>query len=195
MDDPFADAYRRSTEPAHPIAGVIAQGLLRAYPAGRVSLTGHASEIVRSGYYHLEPYPAELSGAVLAKRAMFGDSDFAIRQFSHWLDAASPLERLFGVKALDLFYWEQRVGSWAASGEAEWDIVHDRFAPFSCRDLIAIFLGVDIAYRQEPDYRLYTELIRTLWPETLQLPLNPPPTGLRRFRLALARRLRRGRTG
>jgi hypothetical protein len=103
------------------------------------------------------------------------DSPFAARHFGLWLDEASPVARQNRVDILDLFYWEQRMGSWQAMSQLEWDIVQEEFTPFNCRELLSLMLGVDERYRKPPGYAFHRQIIRNLWPETLKEPINPKP--------------------
>jgi hypothetical protein len=176
MDDEFGVIYRGSVEPAHEIAGTIGQGLFHGYPQGHACLTGHASEITRCAYYwNRELHPDTVTVETLLRYTTMDDNAFARRHFTAWLDDAREVERRFGILVMDLFYWEQRVGVWAASGAAEWDIIHDRFPAFSCRELLLTLLGTDWNGRGWPDYPLFVRLITRMWPDALREPMNPVP--------------------
>jgi hypothetical protein len=154
---------------------VIAEGLLNGFPAGAVCLSGHGAEIARCFYYSKE-HPERVDAGFLARcTGMLDDgrpNRLAERHFARWLDEASAVED-YGLRALDLFYWEQRVGCWAADGQAQWDIVHDRLPVFGCRDLLTAMLGVDWHERVAPHYQLCRDVMRAMWPEVLAFPFNP----------------------
>jgi hypothetical protein len=80
-----------------------------------------------------------------------------------------------GIPLLDLFYWEQRVGSWASAALVELDLVQETFTPFNHRELLAMLLGVDHRLRASPRNRLHRSLIAHMWPEALSVPINPVP--------------------
>ena len=86
---------------------------------------------------------------------------------------ADAVARDYGFKILDLFCWEQRMGNWQAMSQTEWDIVQEVFTPFNCRELLTTLLAVDLKFRKEPNYRLYREIINTLWNDVLSEPINP----------------------
>jgi hypothetical protein len=141
----FAATYFANTQPAHAVAASIAEGLLSGFPSGHVSLSGHASEIGRCFYYNKAEHPKEVTPQLLASYVgMSGDKDvarLAASEFEPWLLDAKKVESRCGVRVLDLFYWEQRVGSWAANGQSQWDIVHDRVSIFACREVLELMLA------------------------------------------------------
>jgi hypothetical protein len=115
---------------------------------------------------------------------------FAVRKFSEWLQEADDL---LGFDVLDIFYWEQRAGSWFASNCLEFDSTwRDVFIPYNGRMLLVDMLSADIELRKGPPYPLYVQLMRHLWPEVLSEPINPRPRwrGLRRIKNAVVRRAR-----
>jgi hypothetical protein len=158
----------------------MAEGMYTVWPDGYVSMTGNAAEIVR---VRIRPEPREsVTGAWLARRMTtairFGDSlensPFVVDAWSRWLESVGDLH---GVELLDLFYWESYSGSFAATGETEYDIVQESFTPYDCRELLKTMLGVDERYRGHDRPRLYVEMIRRLWPEVMQEPINKPYEG------------------
>jgi len=98
---------------------------------------------------------------------------FVLDQFDHWLDGARKARQATGISLQDLFYWEQRVGRWAANGQSQWDLVHERFTPFNCRPLLFALLGAPVSSRSWPDYKLYRRMIGKLNASVLSEPVNP----------------------
>lgn len=187
----FIAFYKNLTDPAHDEACVIADGLQRGYPDGFVSLSGHCSEVARC-FYQLKPEAGPTTPEALAKIAQMDASPFVLAQFRRWLEGARSVTAQTGIPLSDLFYWEQRAGRWAANGQAQWDLVHERFSAFNCRPLLLAFLATDAKYRQ-PDYLLYRRLIQQLAPDMLREPINPdtaPKTWKRSIPRAVARRAR-----
>ena len=175
LEGEFAAAYQRNVTTAHADWGRIIQGLHAEYPQDRVAVHGVCSEIARCGYYYeAEHYPqGEITPRTLAHLAGMAETDFILRNLERWLVEAHSVERDYGIRILDLFYWEQRVGNWAAMAAAELDITQETFSPFNHREFLAAALGLEVKYRQEPHYRLYRRIIQSLWPEVLALPINP----------------------
>ena len=204
MSSGFGALYRSNVEPAHEVAGAYAEGLFAQYPQGHVSVSGHASEIARCGYYDstAAPYfwaeypPIPITPDLLAAIAPMNStamakSEFAVRQFAEWLKEAIEVERDTGMRILDLFCWEQWTGSWAAAGQAEWDVVHERLTLFANRELLTTMLGVDARERACPDFRLYPKIMQDLWAEVLTAPINPRPASASPLRDPLRRLLDR----
>jgi hypothetical protein len=193
MSSEFAEIYCQNTTPAHESAGAIAEGLFHQYSQQRVSMSGHCSEIARDtfGISHT-PSP---DGAALAMLMGMQDNPYAIEQFGRWLEDAGPVAERYGHRVWDLFFWEQEYGTWAANGQAQWDLVHERFTPFNHRALLTVLLAVDPSHRQGPDYPLYEMIIGILWPELLREPFNSPPRSFDARVRNFARRMFRRRSG
>jgi hypothetical protein len=100
---------------------------------------------------------------------------FAVKHFKKWLLQTTETATRHNVNVMDLFYLEQRMGNWYAMSQMEWDIAQEVFEPFNCRNLIAIFLSVADKYKRQPENRLYRMLIKELWPDVLNAPINPAP--------------------
>ncbi len=62
--------------------------------------------------------------------------------------------------------------------QLEWDIVQETFTPYNCRLLMETMLGVNIKYRVIPSNIMYREIIKSLWEELLEIPINPNSTKL-----------------
>ncbi len=174
MDDEFKRLYHGNVELAHPAWGDIAFGMRSSYPQDLVTIKGSCSEVARC-FYHRYEYPDVIDGERLTTFAKMQGSEFAVKYFSRWLKESFPIAKQNNIDILDLFYWEHRLGSWQAMSQLEWDIVQEEFAPFACRELLVTLLGVDERYRKPPDYRLYRDVMRHLWPEVLDEPINPKP--------------------
>lgn len=101
----------------------------------------------------------------LARMTGHGEHPYALAAFAAWLEGAMDRGN---VGLLDLFYWEQRLGSWLAGWLSEYDLVwREWVSPFNCRRLLVTALGVDEAFRRPPDYLFHGALIERLWPDLL----------------------------
>jgi hypothetical protein len=100
---------------------------------------------------------------------------YVIRQCEKILGELLPVARHFGVNMLTLLYWEQMIGNWGAIVNSESDIAIEEFDPYDSHLLYELFLGVDEsdARYDEELCTLFREMIRTMWPELLQWPINP----------------------
>jgi hypothetical protein len=178
----FADAYRASNPLGNPTWAAVAEGLYENLPDDVLRVTSTVSEIGRAFYRPDGDISTEnLDGRKLAALTRLGSHPWVQEAFDDWLRTIPTDSSLH---PLDLFYWEQRLGSWAGTLFREWDIAHEGFSPFTCRALMRTFLAVDECHRTGPAYTLHTELIRALWPEALREPINPPVPGrwLKRLR-------------
>jgi hypothetical protein len=174
MDNNFSNIYLKNVDNAHKDWGDIASGLIKKYPQGKVCVKANCSEIAR-WFYYKDEYPKLINGYILAQLAGMHENRFAIDHFDKWLNHSQAVANECKIDILDLFYWEHRIGSWQAMSQLEWDIVQETFTPFNCRDLLSILLAINREYRKPPRYKLYEDIIRTLWPELLKEPINPEP--------------------
>lgn len=112
----------------------------------------------------------------MAYKLTYKKCSYVIRQCEQLLAEMMPVARKFHINVLSLFYWEQRLGNWGAVKNSESLIALEKLDPYNSHLLNEIFLGVDEKYR---DYRqapciLFREMIRSMWPELLEWPVNPP---------------------
>jgi hypothetical protein len=187
----FMTLYKGNADPAHDEACSIAYGLSRAYPEGFISLSGHCSEVARC-YYRASLSTEPITPETLAKITQMDGTPFVLAQFRRWLEGAAPTAKQSGISLLDLFYWEQRAGRWAANGQAQWDLVHERFTAFNYRPLLLTLLSAHERHRR-PAYPLYRRMIEGLAPEVLREPINPdaePKVWKRSIPKAILRRLK-----
>lgn len=168
----FAAAYKSYVDPAHNEACAFAEGLQKSYPRGRCSLSGHSNESVKCRL-HPTPHRAPLTAKELAELNHMDATPFVLGKFEEWLQGARKAELRSGVSPLDLAHWELKVGRWAANGQAQWDVIHERFTLFSCRPVLLGLLGVDPRFRRPSNYLLLRELYKLLCPELLSFPFNP----------------------
>lgn len=172
MDEPFAKIYNRNVTTAHEVYGTIAQGLWNAFPPDRVMVKAVVSEVGR--YWYRQPIPeatnTTLSAEMVAKAVEMAPNAFVLTAFDRWL---AGCDRSRNVELLDLLFWEQRMGSWQAMSQLEWDIVQDVVTPFNCRTLLTHFLSVDRTYKEPMNPIVHTELMKRMWPEVLSEPINP----------------------
>ncbi len=142
----------------------------------RISINGNASEICRNYYDKLlEGASADLSLQKLVNIFGYhGQPSFAVKELETWMNDPK-LHQINGINLSDILYWEQRLGNWAAQAFSEQDIVIEEISPFNNRLLIETLLSSDRQIRSHPDYLLYRELIKEMWPEALSEPVNPKP--------------------
>ena len=173
-DPDFRRAYRESVDTPHAAWAASAEGIAAVYPETRLSVTASCSEIARAPEHWHDSPRTVTPRSLLSFANMDADgSGYALAALGRWLEGAAPAAERSGQHPLTLFYWENRIGSWLASGLAEWDVVHETCAPFACRRLLETLLASDVGERRGPGYRLHHALIERLWPEALREPVNP----------------------
>ena len=123
--------------------------------------------------------PVNLNSYLMAYKLGYKDNcPYAIRQGEQILAELLPVGRKFSINILTLLYWEQMLGNWGVVGNSESDIAIEEVNPYNSHNLYEIFLGVDekyTKYNQSPCV-LFREMIRNMWPELLDQPINPPFT-------------------
>ncbi len=173
MTPDFSQAFRRSVYLAHDHYGPDAEAILLRFSRTKAVLTGSGAEVGRCSFRKELPWSDRrtITPAHLARLQSMDREPFALRHFERWLNDAEPRHN---VKLLDLFEWEQGHGNWLAMTQLEFDVAwREIITPYNCRDVLTTLLGVDERYRRAPDYLLFRELIRKLWPEVLSVPINP----------------------
>lgn len=175
MDPQFESIYRRNVSTARLGHGLNAYAFYRHFleqGKERVVINGVCGEITR-GFYYL-PALISVNGVSLCSLTRMRGSKLAMEQFESWLESTRGVSRESGVSVLDLFYWEQRVGSWAAMSYSEYDIAFESFSPMNCRLFLTTMLGVKPRFRRSADTLVHRALIRRMWPQTLGYVINPP---------------------
>jgi hypothetical protein len=99
---------------------------------------------------------------------------YAIRQGEKILHELLPVSRAYNLNVLTLLYWEHWLGNWGVTGNSESDIAVDEINPYDSHKLYEIFLGVDNKYTRYDNPVIFKEMIRKMWPELMQWPINPP---------------------
>jgi hypothetical protein len=176
-DDPaFISMYLDNTPMAHyDDWGKIAFGMLGSYPSDRVAMKGNCSEIGRCFYFKTGKHaPIKSPETILQLERGWDELPFVREAVASWYYKTAPLCEETDFDILDLFYWEQRMGSWQAQSQLEWDIVQEVYAPFNHRGLLEAMLCIPSRYRCAPRYYLYEKICEVLWAETLREPVNPP---------------------
>ena len=99
-------------------------------------------------------------------------SRIAEQAIGEWMESANKgVAR--GIDILDLLYWEMRLGNWSTLAVSSYDIVFETLLPFNCRNLLECFISVEIQDRLTTK-NTHLCLIKNMWPELLEFPLNPP---------------------
>ena len=176
VDSRFDELFRANTATAHEHYLPDAAALLARFGRRKAAITGSGGELGRCSFReHLPLFDRlRVTPHYLARIGGYGTERFAVRALAAWLDGTQPRH---GINPLDLFMWEHDCGSWLAMVQLEFDIAwREIFTPFDCRELLATMLATQPAQRKGPRSPLFQEMIRRLWPELLEFPINPHHT-------------------
>jgi len=184
IDDPdFLEIYKKNIPTARLIRAL---GIYCSYKlwgeTDTVVMVGLGGELYRCKYGDRRKYSgnkSRVNAKTLARFTWMRGNDFAIRQYEKWLSTTEQIWKDYGINTLDLFHWEQRKANWGSLGIMESDIAHETFLPNNCRRHLAILLSTHEKYRMPPNYELNRRLLSYLWPETLDVPINPYPFKVR----------------
>lgn len=136
---------------------------------GKCVLYGNLSEIIKIRNSYKE-YLTLQDFDVLPKKWLEISS---IRlHLENWLNEAKILENEYHINVYELFYWEHRIGNWAARAYNENDLLFDVFTPFNSRSILSKVLSIDIKDRGLPEAKLHRRLIQDLWREIDKFPYN-----------------------
>lgn len=140
---------------------------------GKVVMYGNVSEIgkVRNRLISMDAIKSPSDLNMVPKEWL--KISFIRQRLDKWFVEAKQVETHHGISATNLFYWEHRIGNWAARAYNENDLLFEVFTPFNSRKILSTFLGIEPSYRSAPNYYLYTELAKKMWPEVMRYPVNP----------------------
>ena len=125
--------------------------------------------------------PKKLKSYRIAYKMRQNESHYAVRQGEKILTELLPVGREYGLNVLTLLYWEHWIGNWGATGNSESDIAIEEINPFDSHMLYEVFLGVDNKYTNYYNPVIFKEMIRKMWPELLNWPINPPYKSRKKF--------------
>ena len=135
----------------------------------KLIISGNVSPLIKELFHPVD----KVSAINLARLSHYHNSKFALEAISEWLNGSLNIAKEYNVIIEKLFYWELRFGTWAPMYNSELDIAVEEFSPYNCRDLINNSLSTPASFRIKPDHILYTKLINNLWPELLEISINP----------------------
>jgi len=170
----FSEIYHANVALAHPCWRDSTYGLWQHYPPERLCVRANCSEVGRCYYYKTWHPPGRVPvDYLLETQRGWGASETIRHEISRWLEDAWQVEEQLRIRALDLFFWEFRLGGWTANSLSEWDIVHEAFSPFNCRLVLSAMLATDERHRATS--QIHKGIIKSFWPELLEVPINPRP--------------------
>lgn len=152
----------------------LAYAYLENLPIDSTHLRSHVYEITR-GYYHPFNYNiSDFTGENLQYIATAGKNSTsdAVAGFAEY-KKDTDFDNIMNYDPLDIFYWEYRSAVIMAAPLLEMDIGHDNFTMINSRDMLRTLLSVPLRSRRDGD--VYYAVIKELWPELLDFPINGRP--------------------
>jgi hypothetical protein len=101
------------------------------------------------------------------------DHPYALSWYQQWFEDLNQQCVLRPMDQLSIFYWEERLGNWGTQTQIDKDIAQEEFNLFNSRGLITLYLSVNARHLTPPHFYLHKRIIKALWPETLDVPINP----------------------
>lgn len=145
--------------------------------ADKVLILG-VGEIGRT-YYGKEP--KQLNSYLMAYKLGYPRAPYVINQCGKLLPEVLRIAKKYGINAMDFLHWEYRLGPWGAVRNSESNIAIEKVDPYNSHLLSEIFLGVDDKHKNHLEHPcvLFREMIRNMWPQLLDWPINPVKYSLR----------------
>jgi len=134
----------------------------------RIVINGVGGEISRNNWDDGGLNLRALAPRELVRMFWIVDHPFSVQEAERWQQVLLTLDDR--VNSTVLFFWEHRLGNWGAQYVAEQDIAVDTLHPFNCRLLIETALSAPGRSRNAPDFPLFRQLIKAMWPEVLSVP-------------------------
>lgn len=142
------------------------------WPEGTVHLRSNIAEVAKADLSDRGRHPFSIPTLALLYTTTPMRNDprvlAAIREFADVTGFTE--ENLRGYDFYDLFEWEQIMCQWLGWLLLESDLSHDTFQLFNNRKLLSMMLSVPYADRLHK--KLFLGVIRRLWPELLEFPVN-----------------------
>jgi len=135
-----------------------------------ININGNSAEILRCYYGN---HRGNITLDIIIQFSGFPNNEFVRKELASWYKSANNYAKETGIDLLDLFYWEQRMGNWGALFPYEMDIAIEEISPFNNRTLLYMIYFSGYKNRKKPDHKIFERLIRSMWPETFNMPINP----------------------
>ena len=129
--------------------------------------------------------PKEVNAYYLAYALRYKSSPYATRACERWLREVSHVAERHNLDILTMLLWEQLLGNWGAVGNSESDIAIEEFDPYDSHYLYETLLAVDEQSIGGDRHVIFREMLRCMWPELLEFPINPPDSGRKKVVWAL----------
>jgi len=124
-------------------------------------------------YFYPPVKKSQITGAIASYAVGFKRNEYAIRILDGWLEETKNLCEELEINVLDLYQVEQDAPNWSSLTASEQDIVREEMRPFNSRHLVSLFWSLPDKYRFNYNPSIYKSVIKQLWKEVLDVPVNP----------------------
>lgn len=142
----------------------------KKYANSHILINGNVSEIARLEFdeiYNLTPKKI----AFIQKYPFL---KYVLSHYNNWYKINKNLFEENEYRILDMLYWEENCANWVAKTKSEFRALNvNVFSPFNSRELLLTLLSIDKKYRRKQNPIVYKKMISELWPELLEVPVNP----------------------
>lgn len=169
VDEHYLSVFQESVDSARlELSAFIFNGL-NMYFSDKLVINGNVSEIARNFYETIY----NLNGPKLAFIYGYPEFEYVENIYSEWLNQNQHVFNRYNYNTLDMFYWEEKMGVWAAKAKTEYNLVCEYYSPFNSRELIMTLLSTKREHRDHYLNKLYLYILKTLSPDVLSEPINP----------------------
>ncbi|MCI2057756.1 MAG: hypothetical protein LKJ80_00930 [Oscillibacter sp.] len=142
------------------------------WPEGAVHLRSNIAEVAKADLSDRGRYPfSPQTLALLYTTTPMREDPRVLRAMEEFIDVTGfTPENLHSYDFYDLFEWEQIMCQWLGWLLLESDLSHDTFQLFNNRKILSKMLS--IPYEDRLHRKLFLDVIRRLWPELLEFPVN-----------------------
>jgi len=172
VPDDFREIYFKNTYFSRETLLPVIHNIYYKNHSEKMNILG-VGEIGRTKFYD---EPNKVTPYYLSYMLHHRKSPFAVNECEKWLLASKDIAHQYGLNIMTLFWWEILIGNWGSVGNSESDIAIEEFDPYASHFIYETFLQVDSKYRTFKKNRLFTELVRYMWSELLDVPVNPSET-------------------
>jgi len=149
----FHEVYNRNITDSYTVTGVMGNGIARIYMR--------------------LPEDMEVNGKNLARFSNYQNLKYPVEALEEWITEVKDLCNENNIDIMDLYQWEQDNAHWATCSAIDQDIVRDEIVPFNNRKLISLFWSMKPSSRYQYNPVIYKKIIRLLWKDALNFPVNP----------------------
>lgn len=169
LDPELLKIHQQSIDFYRPANSAITFNGYKEYFKDYIVLNGNLSEIARGFYGKF----GKIEGDDLAFFNGVESFPYARKVYQNWLLDNKVIFQKNGYPLLDMFYWEEKMGNWAAKGKTEALLGTEFFSPFNSRKMMVLLLSVDSKYRDFHRNKLFNQILLNLSPDLLKVPINP----------------------